>query len=44
MFKNSRVDYLNRKALIALAEYDGEFMHMSVFDKTMSYSGTPLQS
>lgn len=44
MFKNSRVDYLNRKALIALAEYDGEFMHMSVFDRTMSYTGTPLKS
>ncbi|MDM7853188.1 Crp/Fnr family transcriptional regulator [Pseudochrobactrum kiredjianiae] len=44
MFKNSRVDFLNRKALIALAEYDGEFMHMSVFDKTMPRADSLLQS
>lgn len=33
VFKNGKVEYFNRKALIALAEYDGEFMHMSVFNK-----------
>lgn len=30
-FKGSQVDFLNRNALINLAEYDGEFMNMSVF-------------
>ena len=34
-FKNSRVEYLNHKGLVCLAEYDGEFMNMSVFDKTI---------
>ncbi|WP_439271290.1 Crp/Fnr family transcriptional regulator [Pseudochrobactrum sp. HB0163] len=35
LFKAGRVDYLNRKGLVYLAEYDGEFMNMSVFDKSL---------
>lgn len=33
IFKNGKVEYLNRKGLVYLAEYDGEFMNMSVFDR-----------
>lgn len=34
-FKSSHVHYLNHKALVLLAEYDGEFMNMSVFDRNI---------
>lgn len=40
IFKNGRVEYLNHKGLIYLAEYDGEFMNMSVFDKTTLHEKT----
>ncbi len=37
IFRSGRVEYLNRKGLIYLAEYDGEFMNMSVFDRSFSH-------
>lgn len=43
VFKSGRVEFLNRRALIALAEYDGEFMHMSVFDRNVSLKTSLLQ-
>ncbi|MBC8716052.1 MULTISPECIES: Crp/Fnr family transcriptional regulator [Brucella/Ochrobactrum group] len=35
MFKNYKVEILNRRRLVEIAEYDGAFMHMSVFDKSI---------
>lgn len=43
VFKSGRVEFLNRSALIALAEYDGEFMHMSVFDRNVFLKTSLLQ-
>jgi hypothetical protein len=33
LFRSNRVEILDRQRLVALAEYDGEFMRMSVFDR-----------
>ncbi|MDH7784524.1 CRP-like cAMP-binding protein [Ochrobactrum sp. 19YEA23] len=33
LFRSNRVEILDRERLVALAEYDGEFMRMSVFDR-----------
>jgi len=34
-FKNYKVEILNRQRLVEIAEYDGAFMRMSVFDKSI---------
>lgn len=34
MFRSYKVEILDRQRLVDIAEYDGEFMRMSVFDKT----------
>jgi len=34
MFRSYKVEILDRKRLVEIAEYDGEFMRMSVFGKT----------
>ncbi|MGN6450353.1 MAG: Crp/Fnr family transcriptional regulator, partial [Brucella intermedia] len=33
LFRSNRVEILDRKRVAALAQYDGEFMRMSVFGK-----------
>jgi hypothetical protein len=35
MFRSYKVEILDRQRLVEIAEYDGQFMRMSVFDKSI---------